>query len=183
MELFPQLLSSNYILREFRSEDLDEVFRALSHPLVIKHYGISYKTKQATKEQMSWFKQIFEEGSGMWWAIESLKSPGVLVGGIGVNSWSHVHNKAEMGYWLLPEHFGKGVMSECVATVIDHLFTKTRLHRIEANVESENERSTNLLLKNGFLYEGTFVKSEWKNGRYIDIQYYARLRTDAQPSS
>ncbi|MNT83473.1 Ribosomal-protein-serine acetyltransferase [compost metagenome] len=81
-----------------------------------------------------------------------------------------------MGYWLLPEYWGQGVMQECVPAIIDHLFTKTRLHRIEANVESENESSKKLLLRNGFSHEGTFKESEWKNGRYITIEYYARLK-------
>ena len=176
MSEFPKLSSENYILRNFEASDLDEVFRALSHPEVIKHYGISYKTKQATKEQMSWFKLIFEEGSGVWWALEHKNKPGVLVGACGVNSWSHVHNKAEMGYWLLPEYWSQGVMRECVPAIIEYLFTKTRLNRIEANLEAENENSRKLLLRNGFSHEGTFKNSEWKNGRYITIEYYARLK-------
>jgi ribosomal-protein-alanine N-acetyltransferase len=177
MDEFPQLSSENYTLRNFKATDLDEVFRALSHPGVIQHYGVSYKTKQATKEQMSWFERIFAEGSGFWWALEHKAKPGVLIGACGVNSWSHTHNKAEMGYWLLPEYWGQGVMHECVPTIIDHLFAKTRLHRIEANVEAENESSKKLLLRNGFSHEGTFKDSEWKNGRYITIEYYARLKT------
>lgn len=178
MEQFPELHTENYYLRAFRENDIDEVFRALSHPAVIKHYGISYKTKTATKEQMDWFKRIVQEDSGIWWAIESRRARGVLLGSCGVNSWSHVHNKAEMGYWLLPEYWKQGVMRECVPAIINYLFTQTRLRRIEATVEVGNERSGQLLLRNGFSHEGTLRESEFKNGKYISVEYYGLLKSE-----
>ena len=176
MEEFPQLASAHYVLRKFQNADLGEVFRALSHPEVIRHYGVSYKTLQATKEQLNWFERIFTEGSGVWWALENRNKPGILIGACGVNSWSHTHNKAELGYWLLPEYWGQGVMQECIPAIVAYLFSKTRLRRLEAHVESENESSKRVLLRNGFLLEGTFKESEWKNGRYITVEYYALLK-------
>jgi ribosomal-protein-alanine N-acetyltransferase len=50
-----------------------------------------------------------------------------------------------------------------------------QMHRIEAVVEAENELSSRLLSKLGFAFEGTHLECEIKNGRYIDLSYYALL--------
>ena len=46
------------LLRPFVDSDLENVFKGLSHPAVIKHYGISFNSLEATQEQMDWFANL-----------------------------------------------------------------------------------------------------------------------------
>ncbi len=55
---FPILKSERVILRQFKDTDLENVFIGLSHPEIIKYYGISFDTLEATKEQMTWFADL-----------------------------------------------------------------------------------------------------------------------------
>lgn len=166
------------VLRPFVPKDLDKVFEALSHPLVIKHYGVSYATRAATREQMDWFAAIERDNTGRWRAVCS--PDGVFYGAIGFNNWSAAHRKAEVGFWLLPGFWGRGIMTAALSEICDYGFTVMNLHRIEAEVETGNTASRSLLLKSGFKYEGTRVDCEIKNGAFISLELFAKIkpRTD-----
>ena len=52
---FPTIKTNRLLLREITDLDLENIFNGLSNPSVIKHYGISFDSLEATKEQMIWF--------------------------------------------------------------------------------------------------------------------------------
>ncbi|WP_432720032.1 GNAT family protein [Jeongeupia wiesaeckerbachi] len=172
---FPVLGTPRFVLREFVASDLDAVFRGLSHPQVIAHYGVAYETRDDTRSQMDWFRQIAAERSGVWWAICDSAVPETLLGACGFNDWDHGHRNASLGYWLLPEHWRKGVMRECLPVILNYGFDAMALHRVAAEVEPENLRSSRLLIDSGFIHEGTHRECEWKDDRFLDLADYALL--------
>jgi ribosomal-protein-alanine N-acetyltransferase len=92
-----------------------------------------------------------------------------------LNDLKEEHKKAEIGFWLLKEHWGKGYISEALPEICKFGFEKRKLHRIEAIVEQENSNSKKCLIKNNFILEGTMKECEIKNGRYISLEIYAKL--------
>ena len=50
---FTILNSERLLLRQIVQEDIHDIFKGLSHPEVIKYYGVSYQTLEDTKEQIS----------------------------------------------------------------------------------------------------------------------------------
>ena len=65
---FPNIKTERILLREITDSDLENIFKGLSNPDVIRHYGISFDSLETTKEQMIWFG----EKKQMWWAICSV---------------------------------------------------------------------------------------------------------------
>ena len=63
---FPQLQSSRLLLRKIVQSDIVSIFKGLSHPKVVAHYGISYDSLIATQEQLDWYRSIEREQSGVW---------------------------------------------------------------------------------------------------------------------
>jgi len=175
---FPTIQTAKFTLRQFVDSDLENVFLGLSDPAIIKYYGVNYTSLAATKAQMQWFKELEDTKTGIWWAIVS-KDGAMFYGGIGLNNWSEMHRKAEIGFWLLPAHWGKGLMQEAVALVCDYAFNTANLHRVEAIVESANENCKKLMDKLHFEYEGTMRDCEIKNGNFISLATYAKFH---QPS-
>ncbi|MCB0546668.1 MAG: GNAT family N-acetyltransferase [Phaeodactylibacter sp.] len=171
---FPELTTSRLLLRRFRPEDIDMVFYGLSHPEVIKYYGVHYSTLEETQVQMDWFVELGTNKTGIWWAICSADS-GAFLGAGGFNNWSHEFQKAEIGFWLLPEHWGKGVMTEAMPLICNYGFKEMGLHRIEGFVETENQLCKKALRKLDFTLEGTMVDCEIKNGRFISLDIYAKF--------
>ncbi len=173
--MFPTLQTDRLLLRQFRPADINNVFYALSHPDVIPYYGISFRTLEETQVQMDWFAELEREGTGLWWAICSPDDT-TFYGACGLYLINPQHRKAETGFWLLPEYWGRGIMREALPVMLDYGFRQRNLHRIEAFVESENGNSKRILEKLDFAYEGTMRECEIKNDRFISLAIYARFR-------
>ncbi|MDO6803081.1 GNAT family N-acetyltransferase [Wenyingzhuangia sp. 1_MG-2023] len=172
--IFPILETDRLRLRQFSEKDIENIFKGLSHPDVIKYYGISFSTLEATKEQLEWFQNLENDQTGIWWAIE-IKTTGVFCGAGGFNNLDNLHKKAEIGFWLLPDFWGRGYMKEAMSEICDFGFKKLKLHRIEGFVETENSNCKSGLKKLDFQYEGTMRDCEIKKGGYISLDLYSKL--------
>jgi len=173
---FPTIKTNRLLLRQFVDGDLANVFKGLSHPDIIKYYGVSYHSLEATGKQMIFFTDLEKNGTGIWWAVCSPDNK-IFYGACGLNSLSKIHKKAEIGFWLLCEHWNKGIMTEAMPIVCKYGFNKLGLHRIEAFVETPNESSKKLLMKFNFQHEGTMHDCEIKNGDFISLDIYAKINS------
>ena len=166
--------TNRLLLRRFTDDDFEKVFKVFSHPEVIKHYGVSYSSLEETKKQMQFFTDLEINNTGQWFAVCSADNK-IFYGGCGLNNISAQHRKGEIGYWLLHEFWGKGIIAEAAPLVCEYGFKKLNLHRIEAVVENDNINSKKIMEKLGFNFEGTMEECEIKNGEYISLDMYAKL--------
>ncbi|WP_426326605.1 GNAT family N-acetyltransferase [Pedobacter sp. R-06] len=169
--------TNRFLLRQFCSEDLTFVFEGLSHPDVICYYGVSYSCLEETKEQLIWFNHLQKNETGIWWAICDKENLGPL-GAIGFNDLSKTDQKAEIGFWLLPEHWGKGIIKEVANPICNYAFEKLGLGKIEAMVETQNENSKKVLQKLDFDYQKTMENCEIKNDKLISLAIYVKLKRE-----
>lgn len=75
---------------------------------------------------------------------------------------------AYLGYYVDVDFAGKGLMTEGLRLVIDYAFYTLKLHRLEANIQPENNRSIALVKRLGFCKEGFSqrylkIDGEWRN--------------------
>lgn len=175
MTEFPILQTERLLLRQFVDTDLEKVFKGLSHPEIIKYYGVSYQTLEATKEQMTFFADLEKNGTGIWWAVCSIDNK-TFYGAGGLNSLNKEHKKAEIGFWLISDFWGKGIMKEAMPLICNYGFNNLGLHRIEGIVETENKNCKNAIAKLNFKHEGTMKECEVKNGKFISLDIYAMVK-------
>ena len=109
----PSIQTDRLLLRPIVSSDIQNIFHGLSNPEVAKYYAVSYATLEATQEQMDWYAQPQQ----CWWAICSLDGQ-TFYGAGGLNDISTENKKAEIGLWLLPDFWGKGIMSEAMPLIL-----------------------------------------------------------------
>lgn len=174
---FPTIKTDKFLLRQFVDSDLENVFKGLSHPDVIKYYGVSYQSLENTEDQMKFFADIEKNGTGIWWAVCSLDNK-TFYGAGGLNSLSKEHKKAEIGFWLLHDYWGQGIMTEIMPIICKHGFEHLGLHRIEGLVETNNLNCIKAMQKLDFRHEGTMKDCEIKNGKFISLDIYAKLKTE-----
>ena len=175
--MFPELHTERFLLNQIVAADQAFIFKGLSHPDVIAFYGVQYKTLEETKKQMDFYDDLWREKKGIYWKIVD-RTNGQPVGACGINHYQAMHEKAEIGYWLLPEYWRKKIMSEVLPVMISYVFRHWKLHRLEAVIEEGNETSWRLAEKLGFKYEGRLREAEIKNGKRINLLMYSLLSNE-----
>lgn len=101
------------------------------------------------------------------------KSEG-LVGVVNLNEivrgsfWS-----AYVGYWIVQQRCGTGLMSEALGLALRHAFETRGLHRIEANIQPDNAASIGLVRKLGFVREGYSERYLKVGGQWRDHERWA----------
>lgn len=174
---FPIIKTERLLLRQFKENDLQNVFKGLSNPDIIKYYGISFDSLEATKEQIDWFAQLEKSETGIWWAICSLDNK-TFYGAGGLNSLNKEHKKAEIGFWLLTDFWGQGIMTEVMPIICNYGFNNLGLHRIEGFVDSDNINCKKAMSKLNFQYEGTMRGCEMKDNKFISLDIYAIIKIE-----
>lgn len=100
----------------------------------------------------------------------------ICVGCIGATFFDDVYShNVEIGYWISPKYWGKGIMSHVIPTFCQYLFQYYDIHKIYAIVISENISSIKLLEKTHFTKEGYFKEYIYKDNKYYDAVFYSIL--------
>ncbi|MBI9053995.1 MAG: GNAT family N-acetyltransferase [Bacteroidales bacterium] len=110
----------------------------------------------------------------MNWAIVE-KSSNVFLGYFGFWRIMKEHCRAEIGFALKPEYWGKGFMTESLLQFVNFGFNNLQVHSIEANVNPLNEKSMLILEKVGFKKEAYFRENYLFNGRFIDSAIFSLI--------
>jgi ribosomal-protein-alanine N-acetyltransferase len=163
------------ILRRVVKEDVPEIFALRSDQEVMKYIPRPLlKTEEEAIAHITAIDEKIDSNEGINWAITQKGSP-KLIGIIGHYRLKPEHFRSEIGYMLLPEYQGKGIISEAIKEVINYGFDVMKLHSIEAIIDPENISSEKVLKKNGFVKEAHFKENEYYEGRFLDTAIYSIL--------
>lgn len=160
-------------MRELLPKDDEVIFRLRSDDQVNKYLG---RKKADTIEDARAHMHRVAEGcikDGLYfWGIE-IQEEERLIGTICLWNLDHEKNTAEIGYELLPEWQGKGIMQEALARVIEFSLNEIQLSALTAWTHHENEASSRLLKKNGFRRD---LEEENRNANIHPMNIYIRVR-------
>ena len=171
----PVLTTERLVLRELRSEDAPAVFAMRSDPIVMelvrRPLAASIDDAHALIAKI---KGIQAAHDGAQWAI-TLKGDDTFIGLIGLWRIVKEHHRAELGYTLSRAHWGRGILTEAIAPVLDQGFRTFGCHSVEAICDPRNVASMRVLEKNGFVREGHFKENFYWNGAFIDSVVFSKL--------
>ncbi len=167
------------MLRKVISDDIHAVFKGLSHKRVTQYMSVHYNTVKETETQMNFYETNWNNKNGIYWAVE-LKIDEAITGVISVHDINDTYKRTELGYWLLTEYWGKGIIAEAGIAVIDYCFHDLDINRIYAYVEKNNYASQKIMEKLNFKHEGTMLQHEInREGKIIDLMIYGKLKNEA----
>jgi ribosomal-protein-alanine N-acetyltransferase len=174
---FPILETKRLLLRKPEMTDSAQVFKMRSDETAMKFIGKPVqKDESESVKLLEVFLTELDANRGITWAIALKEDPAVLIGTIGFWRMIPEHHRAEIGYMLLPEHFGKGYITEAIKTTLEYGFNNMKLHSVEAHIDPENIGSSSVLVKNGFVKEAHFKENFYDKGVFRDSAIYSRLQ-------
>lgn len=177
-EKFPQLKSERLLFREFTDLHVAPFYALRTHKDVLNYMDTSpLENLLASEKMISENHTMFQSKQGISWAILDANQH-LFLGYFLIWNIDHKHARAEIGYALLPEYWGKGYMKETFRTMLPFAFKTLKLHRLEANINPNNIRSEKLLIATGFRKEAHYKEHYFFNGKYTDSVIYGLLERD-----
>ncbi|MDX2427273.1 MAG: GNAT family N-acetyltransferase [Xanthomonadales bacterium] len=158
----PRILKTdNLQLRPSNSTDAEGMFAMLSDPQSMKYWSDQpISNLDAAIEVLQQDLESDAQGNSMCWAI-TFNGQDKMIGKCILFQFSRDKHRAEIGYILNRKYWRQGLTHQALGAVIDFAFSTLKLHRIEADVDTENTASIGLLEKLGFKREGLF-RERWR---------------------
>jgi ribosomal-protein-alanine N-acetyltransferase len=153
-----QLSTPRLVLRAPTTADAPALFRIRSNESVNKYLGRAPATNEA--DARIFIEKILvgiEDGKSFYWAIIVKEEPGEPVGTICIYNLEPVENRAEIGFELLPEFQGRGLMREALTVVLDFAQNKLQLQTTVGVFHPDNNSSKKILTAAGFIPDPDFT--------------------------
>ncbi|MFE6778869.1 GNAT family N-acetyltransferase [Streptomyces sp. NPDC057702] len=168
------------VLRPFESSDADAVHAACQEPDIPRWTNVP--SPYTHEHARSFVSQVVPDG---WRSDTSYnlavvsRDEGTLVGAIGLRvALAGPERQAELGYWTVKEHRGRGYTVEAARAMVDWAFGELGVERLEWYAEVGNEPSWAVARSLGFQREGTLRARIPHAGTRRDAWVAALLPTD-----
>ncbi len=173
-EKFPYLETEEIVLKKVEVEDLNDLYEVYNENLEKPK-----RTIEAVKNIIGYFERDFNKHKTIYLGIYSKNDSNKLVGIAEIYGFDYKLNKVDCGYTLNINYRGKGIATKATAMMLEYLFSVIDVNRIEAEVITANEKSKNVLRRNGFTYEGTLRQAKYcKDKKIADLEIYSILKQE-----
>ena len=173
---FPELRTDRLLLRRLNEADAKEIFFLRSNEEVLRYLGKEpAKSIEEAENFIGAISKCVDENESILWGIAFLSEPSTIIGTICLWNFQKDHQRAEIGYVLLPGHWRKGIMREAINSVVDYAFHVLQLHSIEASLSPGNLASSTVLENTGFVKEAHLKECFYFKGEFGDKLIYSKL--------
>jgi [ribosomal protein S5]-alanine N-acetyltransferase len=169
--LFPKLETEHFILRQLEMMDEMAIFALRSDDAINQYLG--RQKAHSIEDAHNFIRKIdnnLAQNEAIFWVICGKNDP-QLLGTICLWSIEKTKAEAEIGYELLPDFHGKGILQEVIPQVVQYGFNIMKLKAIVALLHKNNIKSVKLLEKNNFIKEAILENDK----DFIEGVYYVLL--------
>jgi ribosomal-protein-alanine N-acetyltransferase len=165
----PTLETERLLLRPLVKADLDDLHRISNEPLVHRYlWDEEPVSKDMIEKVIVQSARMFsEEGLDLFGIC--LRSSEELVGFCGFARWEGME-EVELTYELLPELWGRGLVTEAARACLRYAIEEVRLPRVIAGADASNVASLRVIEKLGMKPTGNL------NPHAPDVPYYVLYR-------
>lgn len=136
-----------------RPSDAADIYSLHSDPRMYTY--IDRQVDRSLNDSKDFVKRIMQgqaSGKFLYWMLHRPPSKDAI-GTLCLFNFALDGKHAEIGYELLPSHWGSGIMKQCVPLLIDFAFDELGVGQLQAVVHPENAASCRLMESNGFKWE------------------------------
>lgn len=174
---FPVITTERLVLRQFTLADIPGILRLRSEDKVSKYITRpNLNNEEDTTAYINKMNTGIANNESVIWGI-TMKGVDKVMGSICLWHILKEDYRAEVGYEMHPDYWGKGIMQEASAAIINYGFSTMGLHSIEAIVNPDNAASIKLLERNRFVKEAHFKENYFYKGEFRDTAVYSLLNS------
>ncbi len=157
---FPVLKTERLTLRQLEINDEQEIFTLRSDSKINKYLDRQIaNTIDDARNFINKINENINKNDSVYWAI-TFQDKNILVGTICLFNFSNEKGICEIGYELLSNFQGQGIMQEAVEKVIDYAFNTIEVKKIDAFFHRDNQSSIKLLKKFSFIDSNELDKTD-----------------------
>ncbi len=175
---FPeQIETERMFLRPFAPRDLDSLVENLGNWEVTKWLSTNVPFPYGPADGEEFIATAitdFKAGSSIRYAIED-KATGCHIGGIRIFS---VTPETEIGYWMRPDFWGRGLGTELLNGVLGTGFDGGIIKSYVAQTADNNHASRRILEKVGFIHQDAVPEAYNRDGHCDGCSEFYRLAID-----
>jgi ribosomal-protein-alanine N-acetyltransferase len=175
---FPELRAARVDLCEYHEKHARDIFAFRSDPEVQLYNSAPHRSLDETLEFIREELELYRRREEVIWGVK-LRETQRVVGSVSVQHWNRYHRRAEIGYDLARDCWGRGLAQEAVREVVRFAFERMALNRLEIWTSTANMRSLRLAGRLGFSREGTLRRRILEDdGKFHDGALFGLLRSE-----
>ena len=166
-------------LRPFDAgKDAAALFSVCSRGRAVKFYGMKpMRSVSEAEELLSDYARGANAGTSAHWAIIDIRTDKVI-GDTGIMSVNDRDHRAGSYCILHLDYWGKGLANDAMKMLFDHVFSTTKINRLQALIDVRNERAIKNVQCLGFVQEGVLRDYEYDHDEFIDEAVFSVTRHD-----
>lgn len=174
---FPQLRGPRVRLRGPRTDDTEAIFALFSDPAVMRYWSRPPMTvRDEAAALIAEIQEAFAEREKLNWVVVDKQD--AAIGTCTLFRFDARHRRAELGYALRSDLWGRGLAREATTAALDWAFRSLRLHRVEADIDPRNDASRRILQRLGFASEGVLRERFFVGDKATDSEIFGLLAED-----
>jgi ribosomal-protein-alanine N-acetyltransferase len=176
--LFTNIETERLLLKNISPNDREFIFNQFSNDYINRYLFdaepltdingaddiISFYIKPEPRQEHRW--------------ILNLKPDARKIGTCGFHCWNPDERSVEIGYDLLEQYTGQGYMNEALKAIIEFAKTRMNIRVITAFIYTENKKSVNLAVRNGFVLTRTTDYSVFRGEKYLHNVYSLVIKNE-----
>lgn len=173
------VVSNEILLERIELRDAPTIFHAIDQNR--SHLGRWLPFVDQTKEikdSEDFIRNVISHREDTLNEVYTIWYKGEFAGTIGFHNTDRVNEKTEIGYWLVTNMTGKGIITRSCMELVRLAFEMMRMNRVTIRCAIGNTASEKVASSLGFSFEGIERSGERFHDHFLDLKVFSLLKEE-----
>lgn len=171
------VVSNEILLERLTINDADTIYNAVDTNRIHLGKWLPFvDTTQDISSTVAYIQLVTSRRDETGNEVYTIWYKGNFAGIIGFHYTDKVNEKTEIGYWLIRDMTGKGIITISCRLLVELAFETMGMNRITIRCAVGNTASEKIASRLGFSFEGIERNGERYRDRFFDINVYSLLK-------
>jgi len=180
IDIIEEINDGKLFLRKISKDDASFFYKSLKNESMTNFLSLGpLRSLEHSKRLIKSYLKSWERYLQFNYLIEIRENISERIGSVSLWNISWLHRRSEIGIWLLPSFWEKGIGKKALNLIKNIAFYHLNLNRVEAHIAIENDRSIKMFKGSGFKEEGILEKYLNLNSKFHHALILACLKNSS----